>query len=283
MMDNVRFYVLSLMFLVAFSCLNAQLPDEVKGTPSFIAEIIKNYDNENAMAFEVNHVSTTSTLTIQVHIIKNIKGLTGVNVSDVYNSITSASSYFQAIGITFKIASVDTIYDYHYSFIAYDKNKTELLTKYASANKINLFLVDSIRMGTDASYGFTYFPDAPDSNVIFLDKKYIKGVSLSAMLGHYFGLLSTHETAGGSELASEKNCAKSGDFICDTYADPDLYQLVDSNCNYTGTARDSLGKYYVPTVSNIMSNSLYGCKCVFTPLQYRRMYYYYLRRRQYLK
>ena len=102
------------------------------------------------------------------------------------------------------------------------------------------------------------------------------------MLGHFMGLLSTHETLGGKEYVNEANCASSGDFICDTYAYPDLYNMVIDSCKYIGTTRDDNGKYYVPSVANIMSNSLKNCKCILTPLQYRRIYYYFHKYRQYL-
>ena len=96
------------------------------------------------------------------------------------------------------------------------------------------------------------------------------------------GLLSTHESLGGRELASEKNCAEGGDFICDTYADPDLFDQVIDSCKYIGTMRDDNGRYFVPSVANLMSNSPDECKCILTPLQYRRIYYYFKKYRQYL-
>jgi hypothetical protein len=212
----------------------------------------------------------------------NINGLAGVNQINISNSVKLANSYFENVGIQFFIDSIDFINDYNYSFITYNHLKKELLTKYAINSRINLFLVDSIKMGSFYSYGFTYFPDEADSNFIYLDKNYAGGMSLTTLLGHFMGLLSTHETGGGRELANEENCASSGDFICDTYADPDLFNLVVDSCQYIGVIRDDIGKYYVPSVANIMSNSPDNCKCILTPLQYRRIYYYYYKYRQYL-
>jgi hypothetical protein len=212
----------------------------------------------------------------------NIKGLAGVNKMNIYNSVELANGYFKEVGIHFFIDSVDYINDYNYSFITYNNLKKELLIKYAIYNRINLFLVDSIKMGSFKSYGFTYFPNEADSNFIYLDKNYLSGNSVTTMLGHFMGLLSTHETGGGRELVSEKNCETSGDFICDTYADPDLFNMVIDSCKYIGTIRDDNGKYFVPSVANIMSNSPDKCKCILTPLQYRRIYYYYYKYRHYL-
>jgi hypothetical protein len=274
-------YYLILVSLFFSRCLSfAQLPDGVSGTSSYLDEIVKNYDDENALSFDIKSTPISARIPLRVHVIMNIEGLAGVNSLEIYNNVNNASNYFNALGIHFYVDSVDFINDYNYSYITYDKNRTELLTKHAVSNKINLFMADSIKMGTNLSYGFTYFPIVTDSNFIFINKNNFSGNSLAAMLGHFMGLLSTHETGRGAELASEKNCGTSGDFICDTYADPDLLSQVADTCEYTGSMRDSEGKYYVPSVANIMSNSLDNCKCIFTPLQYRRMYYYYLKYRQ---
>jgi hypothetical protein len=281
-MRKLRFVFLGGFILLIQQISVAQLPDGVTATTAYVNEIIKNYADENSSSYDVNADNISANIAIRVHVIKNIKGLAGVYSSDIYNSVSNINSYFKTIGIRFFVDSIDYVNDYNYSYITGDKYKTELLTKHAKANRINLFLADSINMNTFRSYGFTYFPIVTDSSDIFLDKTYLSGNSLTTMMGHFMGLLSTHETLGGAELVSEKNCATSGDFLCDTYADPNLYDQIKDTCIYKGTAKDSNGKYYVPSVANIMSNSLSGCKCSFTPLQYRRMYYYYRKYRQYL-
>jgi hypothetical protein len=284
MIMNKKYFILMVISLISmYSNSIAQLPDGVAATPSFLAEIKKNYSDENSFAFDLNNTTTFANLSIQVHIIKNSKGAVGLTYSDIQAGVAVASNYFKPIGIGFFVDSIDVVNDYNYSFITNDKNKTELLTKHASGNKINLYLADSIQMGETPGYGYTYFPDMPDSNYIFLVKKQFTGTSLTTMLGHFMGLFSTHETLGDSELVIEKNCASSGDFICDTYADPDLFNQVSDTCKYTGNMKDSNGKYYVPSVANIMSNSKDECKCLFTTLQYRRMYYYFRKYRQYLR
>jgi hypothetical protein len=283
-MNKIKCSFFTIVLVIIHYVSYAQLlPDGVTATQSYINEIKKNYTDENTYPFDINSVHLSVTIPIRVHIIRNIKGLAGVDTADIYSSVRLANNHFKTIGIRFFVDSVNYINDYNYSYITYNRNKAEVITLYAVANKINLFLADSILMGTARSYGFTYFPDVADSNFIYLDKTYITGNNLTTMLGHFMGLLSTHETLGGAELASEKNCATSGDFICDTYASPDLFEQVDSDCKYTGNAMDNNGKYYVPSVANMMSNTMDNCKCVFTPLQYRRMYYYYLRYRQNLK
>ncbi len=259
-----------------------QLPDGVIATPGYITEIVKNYNDENSFSIALQSNYTTVKIPISVDLVKSIDGSAGLLLADIKNCLSLTNEYFKTIGIQFYIESFQLINDYNYSFVTYNNNRSEMLAKYAIARRINLFLVDSVNLGNFKTYGFTYFPDEPDSNYIFISKKYLTGNSLATMLGHFMGLLSTHEKAGGAELANEINCAGSGDFICDTYADPDLFRMVIDPCKYVGLARDNAGKFYVPSVSNLMSNTLDKCKCGFTQLQYRRMYYYFYKYRQYL-
>ena len=278
--EKTSMYKITFSFFISFLLLSqgfisAQLPDGVRATPGYIAEIIKNYAAENSFPFALQSNYAAVKFPINVNVVKSKNGTAGLQLTDIENGLSLTNTYFKPIGIQFFIESFQFINDYNYAFVTYDNNRTEMLAKYAVAGSLNLFLVDSVKLGNIQSYGFTYFPNEPDSNYIFICKKYFTGNALATMLGHFMGLLSTHENAGGSELVSEKNCASSGDYICDTYADPDLFLKVIDNCKYVGIDKDNNGKYYVPSVSNIMSNSTDNCKCGFTPLQYRRMYYYF--------
>jgi hypothetical protein len=270
-------------FIVVHCVASAQLPDRVRATQSFLDTIRLNYAAENSFSFDLYYITPVVNIPVNVNIIMNNRGSAGVALGDIKYSLEVANGFFKNAGLRFFIDTVGYINDYNYSFITYNNLKKELLTKYAVSKRISLFLADSIRLGSENSYGFTYFPDVPDSNFIYLNKNYARGNYLTTMLGHYMGLLSTHETAGGRELASENNCSSSGDFICDTYADPDLFNMVIDSCKYIGNMRDDNGKYYIPSVANIMSDSPDQCKCILTSQQYRRIYYYYHKYRYYLK
>ncbi len=281
-MEKIKNWLILLLFGFISHVTSGQLPDGVTATQSFLDEIIKNYREENSISFDPNTVSTLIKVPVRTHIIMNINGTAGVNVNNIRNSINLANGFFRYAGIQFFIDSIDYVNDYNYSIIKYDNLRKELLNRYTVNSRINLFLADSLQFGNNKCYGFTYFPNVPDSNIIYLDKKYITGNSLTTMLGHFMGLLSTHETLGGVELVNERNCSSAGDYICDTYADPGLLNMVIDSCKYIGSMRDDNGRYYVPTVANIMSESPDKCKCILTPLQYRRIYYYFHRYRLYL-
>ena len=103
--------------------------------------------------------------------------------------------------------------------------------------------------------------------------------SISHEIGHYLGLLHTFgPTSRTKELADGSNCESQGDLICDTPADPNRLELVNSDCIYHGTVEDSLGypdtirdangDAYDPDVHNIMSYyGVFGCRNRFSPQQ----------------
>ncbi len=89
-------------------------------------------------------------------------------------------------------------------------------------------------------------------------------------MGHYFGLLHTHENFMGAENVTRDptnacfDCDVDGDFLCDTPADPSLQLangnfLVNASCMYTGTAMDACGVAYAPDTRNIMSYTTGTC------------------------
>jgi hypothetical protein len=110
-------------------------------------------------------------------------------------------------------------------------------------------------------------------------------------LGHIFSLPHTHANLGGpigtDELVNGTNCATSGDFFCDTPADPNLAAFpgrVDSLCNYTDNINtDANGDLFQPDTRNIMSFSPYSCYDHFSAEQIDQMRFcldnvrYYLR------
>ncbi len=272
---NKKIFFLIVSFALFALVAQAQLPDGMMASQSYIDTIRANYKNENAIPFDVNTVKSSFRIPVRVFIVRNIKGLSGVTTTDISGSLKTANGYFKNAGMEFFIDSVAYVDDYNYSYVVRNRLNKELLNRYLTPSRINLFVVDSIYLNNQKMYGFTYFPDQADSNIIYLNKKYAAGISLTTMLGHYMGLLSTHEYGGGQELADESNCGETGDFICDTYADPGLFNQVIDTCKYIGTGRDNSGKYFIPSVANIMSDSPDKCRCILSPMQYRRIYYYF--------
>jgi hypothetical protein len=263
--------------------LNAQLPDGTKATTKYLNELLNNLSRENVLKFDQSSVDLSVTLSIAVYIVRDSNGNRNVDQGRIPQLLDTVNNYFKPVGIKFILRYVANVDDYHYSYFSMYRRPEELLTKHSTDKTINLYLVDSIQKDSVSYYGYTYFPVDTSDNYIFLRKNYFTGNYLACMLGHFFGLLSTHEKNAGVEMVNESNCATTGDLICDTYADPDINGLVNGKCLYTGRAKDTNGDFYVPSVANIMSNSRPGCRCIFTVQQYKRMYFYYKKFRQYLR
>jgi hypothetical protein len=83
-------------------------------------------------------------------------------------------------------------------------------------------------------------------------------------MGHFLGLLHTHDTRYGMEDPNGSNCAIAGDLCCDTPAGPVLSNSnVDASCVYTGTSTYD-GRPYNPDTHNYMSYSRKYCRDEFS-------------------
>ncbi len=270
------------MTSVVFS-LRAQLPDGTKATREWIDVITSNRNEEESLTYNSASAYYTADLSVVAYIVRNEEGLARCDEDDLATAVSFLNQYFSPINLSFRLASVAYVNDYHYGMLWDDSSAVELVKKHSREGAINLYLVDSIWIDSVRCYGFTFFPDDTTRNTIFLDQAMVSGNYLVTLMGHFFGLLSTHESLGGAERADQNNCAESGDFLCDTWADPNLFGWVDTACAYTGNHADIMGIPYVPSVANLMSESLDGCKCIFTAHQYRRMLYYLKNYRDYLR
>lgn len=112
------------------------------------------------------------------------------------------------------------------------------------------------------------------SNAFYIDIYDMTTTTAPHEMGHCLNLFHTHNELGCQELINGSNCQQCGDYICDTPADPKLYNakyLVDSNCAYIGTVTQD-GIPYNPDTRNYMSYSLNSCRNRFSPQQAERMY-----------
>jgi hypothetical protein len=271
--------------LMSFLSINskAQLPDGTETTQEFINTLKLNLNSEGQEQLKTSSTETDIILNIDVYIVNNQLGLAVVNPSQISTLINKLNAEFWKIGLKFKIEKTVVIPEFEYGKYTDEQRINEITVKYSAKDRINLYLVDTIFKNNNFYYGFSYYPDKPDKNFIFMSKDCITGNYILTLMGHYFGLLSTHETMSGLELVSETNCKSAGDLICDTYADPGLFGNVTDSCFYILSKRDNHGDYYVPTVANYMSESLDKCKCKFTTDQYKRMSFYLRNYRNYLR
>ncbi len=208
--------------------------------------------------------------TIVAHIIRDSLGLIYHSETDIEDAVTAMNTYFKPICTSFNVCE----FQYHNNFQyielsgSDDPKWLEMQTKYHEDNRINVYFVKSAG-GSDA--GFADF-----EGIINMDSLGIVVETPGAIIhqmGHFFGLY--HTAKGGDELVDGSNCATSGDFICDTPADPGEHTMIE-DCIFTGTMKDANGQYYTPDVGNVMSRYDSDCTCGFTAGQLRKMAEVYL-------
>lgn len=188
---------------------------------------------------------------------------------------------FKGANISFFERKIKRVTDSDLEKMTPDK-EAYLYENYFQEGIINVYIFLALDDGNEKLDGYTYTPTSKTyipphrQNMIALSFMGLMEKTVFAHeLGHFFGLHHTHETVFGAGLVSGKDCLRTGDLICDTPADPNLYKKVLSNpadgaCKF-GDAdkdRDAEGQQYQPSVYNIMSYSSDECRSEFTKGQY---------------
>lgn len=255
------------------------LPDGTVTTSEFIELLINNLEEERLLDVK----DARANIGLNVYLMVNAVSRSEITQDIVAELLEEVNGYFTDAGFSFYLNKMMFIDNYHYRDIASLDEIDEVVTLYYEEPLINIYITESLVYDGKAVAGFSSYPGSEEKDIVFLDVDYLTGSGLSRQLGHFFGLLSTHETMAGYEPAVGVNCDSLGDLICDTYASPNLLGLVDDDCLYVGSKTDPNGVYYVPSVANIMSEAPARCRCVFSQDQVRRMIYYYLNYRNYLR
>lgn len=221
---------------------------------------------------------------IQIHIVRQANGTGGMTAAQANKSIVDLNADFADAGVEFiDCAAINYINsDDYYNF---EQAQEETITDlYNVEGAINLYYFNRVKYDFNGTLsdicGYAYLPLGFD-HLMLRNSCILSSNTLSHEMGHYFGLLHTHDTRYGAEAITRDvndscyNCDTTGDQLCDTDADPNLNLLVDINCNYTGTASEPCsGGQYTPQTDNTMAYSSGACSSVFTPQQNSRISYY---------
>ncbi len=218
------------------------------------------------------------TISLSIHVILDTAGIALTTPVQVQNSVDIMNLAFNPMCLQFKVCSYDTVYESIYNVRTQEEYLKEMTTKYNNRNTINVYYSNSVTPlwgSLDGSYGLT--ASANDvtrmNDSLFKDLMLINYSDISAItheMGHFFGLYDTFETKFGAEFANGKNCATTGDLICDTEADPN--NSADINCHITNrNLTDGNGDYYTPPICNHMGRYSSGCSKFFTPEQFNVM------------
>lgn len=231
-----------------------------------------------------------------------------ITLADIEASINTLNAYYSNANIQFyQCSSPNEIIDN--DLFGYTFDSELALSAYKVPNVINLFYVDYIQVGSGYWWGYTYAPWNPNytaeeyqDDLLVLAYSSVHNYTLPHEMGHFFGVFHTHglenascgtyELVGASLDAagnlypdpnvSGSNCGTTGDYICDTPADPNLgggcWEVWPDDCNYywqqavyPDSPVDANGFDYMPLTNNIMSYVTGGCSNSFTDGQYERI------------
>jgi hypothetical protein len=210
-------------------------------------------------------------LSVAFYVVLDTLGNPGVSAAQINAAIAQLNIVFSPIDLQFHVCSINYIPNYQFESIQSGANENAVTVSFATKDVINVYLASYIYDPfKNQVNGYTYMP-ASSKNYIFLSKFSISGSELSHQMGHFFNLYHTHESTFGRENVARVNCDKTGDLCCDTEADPNVFGWVNSSCLFTGNLKDVNGVLYVPSAKNLMSYSLDGCRCYFSPTQYQRV------------
>lgn len=250
---------------------------------------LKKYESEFLLAKSAKGtvpVNIVNSIPIKVFVIRNSDGSGGLSMFELDEAFANLNAAYEGAFLEFFLCDgVEYIDDDKLCHFKRGDEKSFTDTNYVPG-LINMYFTNYIE--NESNESICGYSDNVGRNdmVVMKNSCATNGSSLSHELGHFFSLLHTHGADNDkitTELVDGSNCDTDGDGICDTPADPRLSSaLVDSSCNYIGTAQDVNGDTYNPDTNNMMSYSRKDCRTYFSEQQLARMYAFYMTTKSYL-
>ncbi|MCR6642427.1 MAG: M43 family zinc metalloprotease [Sporocytophaga sp.] len=260
-----------LLIFLAISSVSAIAQDyiENKNSAKFSYQDLQNYiakEKASRANGEMEYIP------IQLHLVENNIGNRG-NLFEIYESLKGTNALFKAINLNFYICSeINIIKSKEFYDLDSDDENSRLVSTDFNRNAINVYFVGNINF-IDAC-GYASLGPMSQPGYIVMQNSCASVRVMAHELGHYFSLYHTHDPIGGPEFVNGTNCKTAGDLLCDTPADPNIFNKVDFNCNYTGDDKDPNGMPYSPPVHNVMAYTTSKCTREFTAEQYSKMQMY---------
>ena len=210
---------------------------------------------------------------IKAHILRQNDGSGGLTENQLNDAIAEMNIIYADAELEFFLCGginyIDNTDYYNFS----KSEEAELTNANNVDNTINIYFANRVTSSTGSNLcGYAYFPGGPET-IMMKNSCATNGSTLSHEVGHFFALSHTHgNSSQTTELVDGSNCSGSGDFICDTPADPKLSSSnVNWDCTYVGNAKDANDDLYVPDEENLMSYSRKQCRNKFSQQQYARI------------
>lgn len=239
--------------------------------------------SEDRTHFHINSRTDEYFVPVKIHVVRKTDGTGGISEEVIFNEIDKLNDLYSGANLHFFMCGTFNYIDNsaYYDFSQNEENG--LANSNDQANAINIYFVNSLKNSYGSELcGYSYLPNGKD-RVFIHNSCAPNGATLAHEIGHYFSLYHTHGIGSNPyELVNGDNCDVAADEACDTPADPKLSNLVNSDCEYTGTALDPEGNAYHPDTKNIMSYAPSYCRSIFSAEQRSRILFSYLNDRSYL-
>jgi len=216
-------------------------------------------------------------LPMTIHMVCDDFGIGGLSSEQLDAAMRNLNQMWRPVGIQFFIyGEIDySIHDDDFYVLPNVDAKQDALRQVnAVPNTINVYFTNLQGIAGQARFTVSH------AQGVLLDYSVMSGYSsgffdlevFAHEMGHYFDLYHTHEDDFGIECPSGNNCSSAGDLLCDTPADPRLFNpiRVDPNCVYDNSAAPPANcgnTPYNPLTNNLMSVARRPCRNQFTPNQ----------------
>lgn len=268
----MNFKILLIAIVVSNFCYSQTIPNNWCGVNPSRKELTKYSETINRLyatrAMEIQPTCLNKKFSIHVHIIGENDSTGFKDGNLVVSNIDSLNVYFSPICLTFEVCEIEYIKNSLF-YNLQDTDYVNIQELYSDSGVINMFFINSFAGSTEV--GMASLPTGVDDGLFAISDNDPK--TIIHEMGHFLGLLHTHDTGFGAELVNGSNCITAGDQLCDTEASPNLLGLVTPACNYSFNLMDSNGDHYTPSLFNHMSYSHNNCRTQFTPQQFKVMIY----------
>lgn len=264
-----------LLFIIIQSTLYSQISktkDLVCGT-QWTSENEIYYKNEKAKKQKSYKLNSPVSIPIKVHIVRNSDGSGGINEAGFMTILNELNSAYAPMQMSFYLCEAIN-YINNSEFYTFDKSEeNDLASSTEVIQVINIYYVNTISGLGESVGGYAYIPNSYTPYTSSLNRVLISNKSSKTLIheiGHFFSLPHTHGNSNSTltkELVDGSNCSSEGDLFCDTPADPNLLNFVNSDCEYNGTQIDANGDSFTPLTNNYMSYSRSSCINSFTEEQ----------------
>ena len=293
MRNNRIFWILSLLFIpyLIFAQLPCGKPDVAYQEELIAQKLIQQYSKSSKQSR--NSAGPIAYIALKPHFVRTDAGITTLNMAAFNNAIAICNQYFINAKIQFYICGtpVNTP-NYINNTAMYDWNTANFNRDAITAtnnvnNAHNIYFSNSLGGAGGFSFGMTQ--SKVNNRTFVLNSQTDDNKTLAHELGHYFNLAHTFNNSNSSDITARElvtrnsaevaprlsaNCSTTGDYVCDTPADPyDLAGGYLPSCNTIGTgitALDANGDRFIPSPTNVM-NYYFCSPYVFTPQQYLRI------------